>query len=708
MFRKPEIWGGLECTINRIGNEYRSQLEDCGHLRRENDLDEIAKLGITKLRYPVLWESHQRNSEDEHIHWAPVEKQLNKLRRLHIDPIAGLVHHGSGPRFTGLDDPKFGEKLARYARKVATKFPWIENYTPVNEPLTTARFSSLYGLWHPHERSDRAFIRSLLHQLQAVVLAMQEIRQVNPNARLIQTEDMGHTHSCRQLSYQARFENQRKWLTFDLLCGKVDREHSMWNYLQSTGEERLLYFFLQHPTPPNILGLNYYVTSERYLDECAENYPGASIGGNGHHAYVDVEAVRVKKPLGLRKLIQTAWERYHIEPAVTEVHVHCTREEQLRWFKEAWDACCHLCKIGVPVQAVTAWSILGAYDWNSLLTKRAGIYESGVFFQKGDNLRPTALAKLIQTLAQTGSADSPLLKNKGWWHRSYPGAKIKKAENQQPLLIFGSTGTLGAAFIRLCESRNIACRGISRKEADTTKPNEIRCAIERYKPWEIINATGFVKVDDAETRVETCYAVNANAPLYFAELCRAYGIQLMSFSTDLVFDGNKKTPYVEEDNIQPINIYGKSKAKGESLMKEHFADSLIIRTSAFFGPWDTYNFAYFALRELSALRSFAAIDDTWISPTYVPHLVNQSLDLLIDEETGIWHLANDGEITWKEFAGLLAQKAGLTNAEIIGKPCSAMNWKAPRPRFSVITSSKGIHMPTLDHAIGQFFNEKVY
>ena len=120
-----EIWGGIECTINRIGDSYRDQLHYAGHYTREKDIDEIAKLGISKLRYPLLWEAHEP-VENQEIAWSRSARQLEKIRKLGMVPVAGLLHHGSGPKFTNLADPEFPEKLARYASKVAQQFPWLE------------------------------------------------------------------------------------------------------------------------------------------------------------------------------------------------------------------------------------------------------------------------------------------------------------------------------------------------------------------------------------------------------------------------------------------------------------------------------------------------------------------------------------------------------------------------------------------------------
>jgi dTDP-4-dehydrorhamnose reductase len=414
----PDIWGGIECTINRIGDAFRDQLQYSGHYTRAGDIGHIAGLGIRVLRYPLLWERHQPVKRQP-IDWSWATRQLDMLRDHHITPIAGLLHHGSGPMYTGLLNDDFAEGLAGYACEVATRFPWLQYYTPVNEPLTTARFSGLYGFWYPHHKSAYSFAVMLLNQVKATVLAMQAIKRVNPAAKLVQTDDLTKIHSTRLLTYQADFENERRWLTYDLLCGKVTKDHPMWGYFLSVGiKASQLAFFTEHTCEPDIVGLNYYVTSERYLDEDIYAYPPHTHGGNGRHTYADVEAVRVKQPAGVRKLLHEAWNRYHLPLAITEAHLHCNEEEQMRWFNEMWEACCMAKQEGVNIQAITAWSLLGAYDWNSLLTKHANVYEPGVFDISNNTIQPTLTAGLIASLISRGYADHPLLQHKGWWHRN--------------------------------------------------------------------------------------------------------------------------------------------------------------------------------------------------------------------------------------------------------------------------------------------------
>src|SRR4051812_4417034 len=267
-----ELWGGLECTVNRVGDVYFDQLERNGHASRVSDLALFAGLGIRAIRYPVLWERIAPGRFDA-IDWSWPDERLQRLRELDVRPIAGLTHHGSGPRWTSLVDDSFATGLAEYARLAAERYPWLEAYTPVTEPLTTARFSGLYGLWYPHGRDYPTFARALVSECRAVVLAMAAIREINPRAQLIRTEDLGRIYSAPSLADVAEFHNHRRWLSLDLLCGRISREHRLYGHLLEWGIGRdELQWFVDRPCPPDIVGVNHYASSDRYLDDGVEQY----------------------------------------------------------------------------------------------------------------------------------------------------------------------------------------------------------------------------------------------------------------------------------------------------------------------------------------------------------------------------------------------------------------------------------------------------
>lgn len=738
-----EIWGGVECTVNRVGDAYHDQIERSGHARRLEDLDRFAGLGIRALRYPVLWE---RTAPDGCARFAWADARLGRLRELGVRPIVGLVHHGSGPPRTSLVDPSFVEGLARFARAVAERYPWVEDYTPVNEPLTTARFSCLYGHWYPHGQDGRAFLRALLTQCRAIAAAMRAIREVNPRARLVQTEDLGKTFSTPLLAYQAEHENHRRWLSLDLLMGRVDRDHPFYPQLlewgASPGE---LEAFVASPCPPDILGINHYITSERFIDERLERYPPRFHGGNDRHAYADVEAVRVVAGgVGghLARLLEV-WERYRRPVAITEAHLGGSREEQLRWLIEAHRAAVAARAAGADVRAVTAWALLGSFDWDSLVVSHRGRYEPGVFDVRGQAPRPTALAALVRALARGEPFDHPVLSSPGWWRRPerllYPPVSVAERDGAariertgcgptiersdcgptiepsgggpagqaegQPILIAGATGTLGRAFAHLCAHRGLPHRLLGRLDMDIADPASVERALDRHAPWAVVNAAGYVRVDDAELEPRRCERENASGPAVLAAACRARGVRLVTFSSDQVFDGTGATPYVETDPARPLSAYGRSKAAAEQQVLSILPTALVVRTAAFIDPWDASTFVAGALRALRDGRPFSAAEDLTVTPTYTPDLVNAALDLLIDGEGGLWHLTNRDAVTWAELVARVAALARVDARRLVRCSSRALCLVAPRPRYSALGSRRGLLLPALDDALARYLVE---
>ena len=718
-----KLWGGLECTVNRINDSYFSQIERNGHHHRNDDIARFASLGIECIRYPILWERTAPTGLAS-ADWSWPDERLPALRAAGITPIAGLVHHGSGPAHTSLLDPGFATGLAEYAGAVARRYPWLEYYTPVNEPLTTARFSGLYGLWYPHARSDDAFLRALLIQCKAVVLSMQAIRAVNPRAKLVQTDDLGKTYSTPDMRDIAEFYNERRWLAWDLLCGMVDPDYPMWPYLTSTGiDPAELLWFRDNPCPPDIVGVNYYVTSERWLDHRPERYPEHFRGSACGRACADIETSRAlaTPTAGIGPLLEEIWNRYGIALAVTEAHIDANREDQLRWLLEIWDAGKQAQANGIDLRAVTVWALLGSFDWNSLVTANKGYYEPGPFDVRSSLPRPTALAGMMRELASGAQLSHPVLRGQGWWRR--PGRFLCQpvatpealcsitadghcavGTQVAPILITGATGTLGRAFARICKKRNLAYRLLSRHDMDIADEASVERALAQFQPWAVINASGYVRVDDAEHDIERCFRENVQGPAVLAAACARHGVHLTTFSSDLVFDGLQMSPYTEDDIVAPLNIYGQSKAAAEQIVLGQNAGALVVRTSSFFGPWDSHNFVTQVLDTLGRGAPFTAARDITVSPTYVPDLVHACLDLMIDRESGVWHLTNGTPLTWSEFANKAAVRAGIDTSRLEERRAADFHYQAQRPIYSALGSTRAILLPPLDNAIARFLD----
>jgi dTDP-4-dehydrorhamnose reductase len=407
--------------------------------------------------------------------------------------------------------------------------------------------------------------------------------------------------------------------------------------------------------------------------------------------------------LGPAARLREVWERYKRPIAITEAHHGSTRDDQLRWLMEVWNDVNTLRDEGADIRAVTVWSLYGAVDWNSLLTRRNGFYEPGPFDVRASVPRRTALAHAAESLAKTGTFDHPVLDRAGWWKRDIRFYKRPSKESRacwladepRQLLITGATGTLGRAYARLCDFRGLNHVLLSRQDMDIADSKSVAKALECHRPWAVINTAGYVRVAEAENDRKACFRENAKGAEVLAKVCADLGIPLVTFSSDLVFDGTLERPYVESDAVSPTTVYGDSKAEAERRVLEAHDRALILRTSAFFGPWDRYNFVWSILNTLSKGEGVEASLDV-VSPTYVPDLVNTSLDLLIDGGAGIWHMANIGETSWRDLAAMAAERAGFDpNLVTDAGDLPVLN--------TALSTERGILMPRLESALDRLF-----
>jgi dTDP-4-dehydrorhamnose reductase len=412
----PEVWAGPECSWLRVGEWLCDQVALTGHARRLQDVDALASLGARAVRYPVVWGRTER--QDEATDWAWAEARLGRLAELGIRPIVGLLHHGFGPHGADPLDPGWPAAFGRYAAEVARRFPFVTEFLPVNEPLTTARFAGLYGWWPPYRQDHDSFIGLLLAQAQAHVEAARAIRSVNPGSRILVNEDVGRTVGGPGCEAAARRDNERRWWTFDLLTGRVERGHPLWTATAASPRaRRILEGLRREPEVPDVLGLDYYVTSDRYLDSRLAAFPPQSRGGDERTRYADVELVRVAGHdiAGFDGCIREAWARYGLPLALTEVHLAGEPDDQVAWWAEAMEAARAAVARGIPVSGVTAWAAFGAFDWSSVLRHPVGSYAAGCFEDVGDDrLEMTALGSAVRASANGEHLNA----SPGWWRRA--------------------------------------------------------------------------------------------------------------------------------------------------------------------------------------------------------------------------------------------------------------------------------------------------
>jgi dTDP-4-dehydrorhamnose reductase len=289
-----------------------------------------------------------------------------------------------------------------------------------------------------------------------------------------------------------------------------------------------------------------------------------------------------------------------------------------------------------------------------------------------------------------------------------PGAHLRRhVRAGKPILIAGGRGTLGSAFARICAARGLCIEALPREHLDIADAASIAVAMDRVRPWAVVNAAGYVRVDEAEHDQERCARANTLGPQLLAEACHRAGVRLVTFSSDLVFDGTAERPYIESDPAGPLSTYGRTKADAEVAVLAACPDALVVRTSAFFGPWDRWNVLHLAMDALASGRPWKAAGDQRVSPTYVPDLVNACLDLLIDGAAGIWHLANAGDVSWAELVRKAASIAGYAPHLVQECTTAALGLPAARPAYSVLGTQRGQILPSLDDALARFLEERV-
>ena len=233
------------------------------------------------------------------------------------------------------------------------------------------------------------------------------------------------------------------------------------------------------------------------------------------------------------------------------------------------------------------------------------------------------------------------------------------------ILVFGGNGQLGQELIRASAARAMPLVALARGDADITDRAAVGAAMASHGPSLVVNAAGYTKVDLAETEIEAARQANEVGPAILAAACAATGVPLIHISTDYVFDGNKRGPYVEGDPIAPINSYGRSKAAGERMVCETTPLHVIIRTSWIYGEFGQ-NFLKTVLRLAATRDELRIVADQRGCPTSTPDLAGAILAITPqllggDKIWGTYHFAGSGVTTWHGFASrVVAAQAPLT------------------------------------------------
>src|SRR5438270_13578758 len=233
------------------------------------------------------------------------------------------------------------------------------------------------------------------------------------------------------------------------------------------------------------------------------------------------------------------------------------------------------------------------------------------------------------------------------------------------IMILGAGGRLGAALVRKYRDKHDVA-AFSHAQLDLWNLDDLRQKLGATNFDVLINAAAFTNVDLCETERDRAFTINGEAPGIVAEICRERGAKLIHFSTDYVFDGEKRKPYTEEDEAKPISVYGDSKLAGEKNVLAAQGGHLIMRVSWVFGP-DRPSFVDAMIKRAREEEHIEAIADKFAVPTYtrdIAKMLPRFLDL--DVAGGILHFANAGECTWQEYA-----QFALDSCRSMGVPLKA-------------------------------------
>jgi beta-glucosidase/6-phospho-beta-glucosidase/beta-galactosidase len=336
------------------------EMEKTGHYQNwKTDFALLKEIGIEFLRYgPPYYKTHTAPGQYD---WAFTDDTFSALREMNIVPIVDLCHFGIPDWIGNFQSPEFPELFAEYAKAFASRFPYLQLYTPINEIFIAAMFSAQYGWWNERLHSDRAFVTALKHLCKANVLAMKAILEIQPNATFIQSESSEYFHAIDpDASALARFLNQKRFLSLDLTYG-YPLNVAMYEYLLNNGmsKSEFEWFTVNQVKAHCIMGNDYYVTNEHLV------HPDGRTQASG-------------EIFGYYVITQQYYRRYRLPIMHTETNIKmpaCTE-----WLLKQWANVHRLKHDGVPIVGFTWYSLLHQVDWDSALRDDAGrVNELGLY-----------------------------------------------------------------------------------------------------------------------------------------------------------------------------------------------------------------------------------------------------------------------------------------------------------------------------------------
>lgn len=388
---------GFEST--HIFGTGKDVLELTGHVEQvDEDLRLARKTGMEQLRYSVPW--HKIERIPGKYDWTWMDSAMLHMQALGIDPILDPLHHTSFPQWLkgGFANSKFVSLYLRFVTAVAERYPTARNYTVINEPLVTTWFCGHEGTWYPYYKGPDNFVPMLMNVVEAIVSVTRMLIEKIPGVRFVHVEPAERHRALDDVSQgHSDLSNIRKFVLHDLVLGRVNEEHDLYEYLirHGAGRDRLRRL-TDKPGRIDVIGLDYYAHCE--LEWCREG-----------------RVLPNQRPEGLVPTAMEYAERYHLPLMLSETNIRGLVSDRISWFKFMLEQCeeiqRRLVPMGLAFEGFCWYPFIDSTDWCSLVTKANGCIDPQGIIWLDDRFRrqTSELSEIYKALAngQITSADIP-------------------------------------------------------------------------------------------------------------------------------------------------------------------------------------------------------------------------------------------------------------------------------------------------------------
>lgn len=365
--------------------------ETTQHVTRfDDDIALLRSCGLGSLRYPVRW--HRIEPEPGVFDWSSADATLEVLRERGFNPILDLVHHTSYPAWMrGFGDDRFRDSYLRFAEAVATRYPWITDYTLFNEPFSTLFLCGHEAIWPPYEKSLESFLGLVQNVMPAVAEASHMYADLLPGGRHVYVDSCEHHMAGNDAGEElCRLANDRRFFVTDLFLGRdLEPDRPFVAAVAGAGYDDLL---SMEPGVIDVLGLDYYA-------HCQWEFTAADAG-----------VVPASRPLALSDQITEYWARYRLPCILGETNVRGAPSDRASWFKYTLEQCEKARDAGIPLEGYCWFPFIDSADWDSLLFYSHGNIDPVGVYSLDENLdrREGSMARSFRAaVAGTPASELP-------------------------------------------------------------------------------------------------------------------------------------------------------------------------------------------------------------------------------------------------------------------------------------------------------------